>query len=255
MKSTATISDLRGKIFHWHDGYNWTDETRVLIPYSILRFFKNNAFDDYWVQSGRPARLSAPIKARPLDFLEPRLESYLSAETRKSDLTRLEAAPVLFHSGYLTLDKIAKTVDSTNGEITLKSYYFFRLSNKEVSLSYHNNLFSIIYYLNEKTDVNAKYERLLSAFQNRRTKEVSEIISFFFAPIGYYQRPSDEKTLRALPQAILTALGFKVFTELPGAMRRLDLGLELPDQVWLIIELRLCRAEEKNSRRKKKTIF
>jgi hypothetical protein len=121
-ESTATISDLRAEIFHWYDGYNWTGETRVLNPYSILNFFKNNAFGDYWVQSGRPGHLTALIKARPLDFLEPRLESYLATEIRKSDLSQLEAGPVLFHSGYLTLDKIKLTqvVNPKSGAITLK---------------------------------------------------------------------------------------------------------------------------------------
>jgi hypothetical protein len=41
-----------------------------------------------------------------MDFLESKLKSTLETELRKTELTKLAAAPVLFHSGYLTEDKV-----------------------------------------------------------------------------------------------------------------------------------------------------
>ncbi|MDR2436976.1 MAG: AAA family ATPase [Endomicrobium sp.] len=50
----ASIHDLKASINYWYDGYNWGGETRVLNPYTILFFFRNNAFTKYWIQSGQP---------------------------------------------------------------------------------------------------------------------------------------------------------------------------------------------------------
>ncbi|MDR1658322.1 MAG: hypothetical protein LBT47_12365, partial [Deltaproteobacteria bacterium] len=49
----------------------------------------------------------------------------------------------------------------------------------------------------------------------------------------------------AFIQLILTTLGFNVYTELAGSEGRLDLCLELPQKVFLIIELKYCPSQNK----------
>jgi hypothetical protein len=99
MEPAAGMDDLKAKILHWYGGYNWGGQTMVLNPYSILNFFRNNSFDRYWIQSGCPAHFTALIMDWPLDYIELKLESYRSTELRKSELTGLQAAQVLFQSG------------------------------------------------------------------------------------------------------------------------------------------------------------
>jgi hypothetical protein len=93
MRPYGKVEELRREIYEWYDGYNWGGETKALNPFSILHFFSENAFGGYWVQSGRPGRLTAMIKAYPLNFLKPRLETYLSDEVRKTDLGRAGSFP------------------------------------------------------------------------------------------------------------------------------------------------------------------
>ena len=59
--------------------------------------------------------------------------------------------------------------------------------------------------------------------------------------VSYHQRPHDEKTFHAFVQFILVSMGFDPQTEKPGAVGRLDLHVELPDRVHLIIELKYRR--------------
>ncbi|MDR1109636.1 MAG: AAA family ATPase, partial [Deltaproteobacteria bacterium] len=247
MESSASLDDLRASMLRWYDGYNWGDQTRVLNPYSILNFFDNNKFDSYWIQSGRPGHLTALIRARPMDFLEPKLESYLSADLRKSELTQLQAVPVLFHSGYLTIDKITNipvVSQKTKEKETIESYSF-RLPNHEVSSSYNKDCFSAVFGLKDANALETKGDDLRAAFLARDAQKVSAIFSDFFSPVSYHQRPKEEKTFHAFVQLLLMAMGFNIQSELPGAQSRLDLCLELPDGVYVIIELKYCQSQTK----------
>ncbi|MDR0547816.1 MAG: AAA family ATPase, partial [Deltaproteobacteria bacterium] len=107
----AKLSDLRNEIFRWYNGYDWGGKNRVLNPFSILHFFNNKRFAKYWIESGLLIHLTALIKARPWDFIDLQLKSYLSETIRKTELNKLQIAPVLFHSGYLTLDRPSESAE------------------------------------------------------------------------------------------------------------------------------------------------
>ncbi|MDR1036654.1 MAG: AAA family ATPase, partial [Deltaproteobacteria bacterium] len=100
----ASIDDLKLMIEDYYDGYNWLGEENVLNPYSLLRFFTLNEFDMYWPLSGQPSHLSALVRQNPLAFILPKLDAYPAIETRKAELRTLKPVPVLFNSGYLTID-------------------------------------------------------------------------------------------------------------------------------------------------------
>jgi hypothetical protein len=244
---SSGLSDLREAIFDWYDGYNWGGPTRVLNPFSILHFFSGNSFDNYWVRSGRPAHLTAMIQARPVDFIEPNLRSYLSDEVRKSDLAQLQPGPVLFHSGYLTLDKIKITevIEPATGKKRLEERYAFRFPNYEVSSSYHRDCFKVVFGLESYETLNANGVRLRRAILSRDAGTVEEVLSGLISKLSYHQRPGDEKIFHAVVQMILVALGFKVRSELPGFKGRLDLLVELPNKVYAIIELKYCPTGKK----------
>jgi hypothetical protein len=237
----ASMDDLRAKIFEWYDGYNWGGKTRVLNPYSILKLFRNCSFTNYWIQSGRPIHLTTLIKERPLDFIQPQLESYSGEEVRKSDLNQLQPVPVLFHSGYLTLDTESESVvaDFESKQKKSDDNYSFRLPNKEVSSSYNLECFDTIFSL-KKEQVTTKSEKLKQAFLNRNSETISSILSGFFSAIPYHYRPKDESAFHGYIHLILSALGFKPVNELPGSQGRLDLCFELPEEKFFIIELKYC---------------
>jgi hypothetical protein len=88
------------------------------------------------------------IKARPLDFVEPKLETHSSTELRKSELTGLQAVPVLFHSGYQTIDKKlnrSSQVNPVTQKMDVKCSYSFKLPNYEVFSYYCRDCFNAIF--------------------------------------------------------------------------------------------------------------
>jgi hypothetical protein len=91
----------------------------------------------------------------------------------------------------------------------------------------------------------SKGAELQKAFLSKDAQAVSDIFSGFFSPITYYQRPTEEKTFHALVQVLLSAMGFNVLSELTGGTKRMDLCLVLPDQVYLILELKYYPLKKK----------
>jgi hypothetical protein len=53
-------------IKQWYNGYSWDAKTRVYNPYSVLLFFDNRAFENYWFATGTPTFLINLIKAENL---------------------------------------------------------------------------------------------------------------------------------------------------------------------------------------------
>ena len=106
------------KIRGWYNGYSWNGRTRVYNPFSILNFFDNFSFRNYWYESGSPSFLINYIEKEGLEELsEFRVDKVLlSANEIENSLL-----PVfLWQGGYLTItgiDEDTVTFDFPNYEV------------------------------------------------------------------------------------------------------------------------------------------
>jgi hypothetical protein len=105
----AKVKDFKEAKQVWYDSYNRFGDDRVLNPYSIQNFSAPKILNDFLPQSAHPTRLSELVSINPLDFMQPPLNSYPSEDIRQPELGKLEAVPVIFHSGYLTIDRLFLT--------------------------------------------------------------------------------------------------------------------------------------------------
>jgi hypothetical protein len=244
MAPSADALDLYEKIRSWYDGYDWGGKTRVLNPYSLLNFFDTNSFSNYWFQSGRPGHLTSLMREKPSDFLDPvkDKDSYLSGDLRKSDLKDLQAVPVLFHSGYLTIDKIGEILElnKATNELEAIDTYSFRFPNFEVSTSYNKDCFSAIFGSRKPHEIKQLTNQFNKAFIDRNALEVSRLLFDYFSKVSFFGGHIDEKIFHAGIQFILLSHDFKVLPEITGADNRMDLCVELANRVFLIIELKFC---------------
>jgi hypothetical protein len=247
IEPSAGPEELRREILEWYDGYSWGGDSRILNPWSILNFFQDRKFDSYWIQSGRPSHLTAMIRERPLDFLMPQLESYSSEMLRKSELTSLEPAPVLFHSGYLTVASVSKVRETIQGFTKKKAFerYSLKTPNAEVSSSYYKECFKDVLGLKDGNVLKTKGEALGRALLDKDESAVGRIFQDYFVTIPFYERPEKEKYFHAFVHLIFSALGFTVLSELSGAVNRLDLCVKSSDEEWVVIELKYCAVERK----------
>jgi hypothetical protein len=247
LEPDADARDLRREILDWYDGYNWLGSENVLNPYSILNFFAEKTFKSYWTETGRPSHLSAMIKENPLDFLQPKLDGYLSETIRKVALGQFKPVPVLFHSGYLTIDKVSKVEGHGKKSPKIDSYSF-KLPNAEVSVSYDLDLFSAVFGENNIDDLLDDKKNVLEAFEKKDADSFAKLFSGKLSRITFHQHTDEEKFYHVLARFFLDILGFTLLDEVAGAIGRSDIVVFLPDNKRaIIIEVKYKAAKDKDT--------
>ncbi|MDR1040170.1 MAG: ATP-binding protein [Deltaproteobacteria bacterium] len=238
---------LKDKIIEWYGGYNWLGEEQVLNPYSIINFFKKNERDDYWPSSGQPSHLSAFVRKRPLEFIQPCLDGYPAEQIGKVDIRkRLAAVPVLFHSGYLTIDRKIHKTQIVNGKTVKVKEFTFKAPNLEVALNYPASFFKAAFELGDR-DFKDFAEKLPKSFLKRDSAKTARLISDLLAGITAIRHESSEKFFHAILHTAFLAAGIEVLSEIRSGLGRSDMVLFLEDGVRVVIELKYRRGEETDS--------
>ncbi|MDR1167012.1 MAG: ATP-binding protein [Deltaproteobacteria bacterium] len=248
-----TVTDLRRAILEWYDGYNWLGPDQALNPFSIIKFFTKRHFSNYWIHSGRPFHLETLIQRKPMDFIQLKLDSYTTEELTESKLNQLEPAPVLFHSGYLTIDRKKDALINFNQKIDMFNMdeeesievFFLKIPNKEVKTTYKEYCFRTIFGSGYK-DIQGLGAELVYAFSNKRSEEITILLDKIFGNITYWRRIAREKYYHGIVHASLLAAGLRVESEKLGRLGRSDLVVILPDKKYVIIEIKYLRNIENN---------
>jgi hypothetical protein len=185
----ADFKELTAEILKWYDGYNWLGSEHVLNPYSIFYFIKKFKFDSYWPRSGHPSHLTALVRDNPRDYLLPSLEICSANEVMKCNVANLSPIPVLFHSGYLTIERETTIQVTKNNEVNEIPAFTFKIPNTEVQLQFEASIFNDAFapkpqYLSNLTKF------LPAALLNKNSKEVSSLLHDLLTSISYYQHHS-----------------------------------------------------------------
>ncbi|MEZ4887508.1 MAG: AAA family ATPase [Chitinophagales bacterium] len=111
----------------WYDGYSFEGNTRLYNPYSLLNFFEQSRFRNFWFATGTPTFLVKSIRNHQIKPSE--LENKEVPETffDKFTLENLDIVGLLFQTGYLTIKKTKQK----KWEMT----YFLGFPNIEVKKS------------------------------------------------------------------------------------------------------------------------
>jgi hypothetical protein len=234
------ISELRQLILDWYDGYNWGGANKILNPFSILNFFQNKEFSTYWFDSGRPSHLRALIRRHPADYIAPKLSDYSSQTVRKADLFNIEPASILFHAGYLTIDKVNSLKEIVNGKETITKYYSFRIPNSEVEQRY--TTYFVADLLFDKSDLDyfsTKAEDFRLAFMAKDHLRTADLYRDVLARITYYQSVSSERDCHVVFQFIFNNIkNISTRSETLGSRGRSDLVYIFPDKQHVIMEIK-----------------
>jgi hypothetical protein len=103
------LDGLREKILKWYDGYSWDGRTRVMNPWSILKFLKTGIFGPHWL-ANRPAAKSLVglVAPDPFILLRDRIGGVRPGDVggTGSGSAATAATAALFQTGYLTLEPL-----------------------------------------------------------------------------------------------------------------------------------------------------
>ncbi|MDR2140882.1 MAG: ATP-binding protein, partial [Deltaproteobacteria bacterium] len=235
----SSIADLRQKILDWYDGYTWDGRTRVLNPISILSFFNWRSLEPYWAETG-PSKdfLKNTIASNPLLLTKDNFQGYSKLDISLATVGNISSVPLLFHTGYLTIDKICRINDDLQ--------YSFRIPNFEVKKPFNNILWSSLSSILTKN----RYEEsvnLNKALKDQDDLKLTQIIKAVFSriPAQHYERQDvNEYFFHDLLLAYFFRLVAEVRPEERGPLGDLDLILVTDFGLHAVIEIKYAKSAD-----------
>ena len=212
---------LRAAIKTWYNGYSWDGLAFVYNPFSLLSYFADRQFQNFWFTTGTPTFLIKLLKER--DFVQ--LENLVvdASVFESYTLENLEARSLLFQTGYLTI----KSVDE---------FQIFTLGypNKEVEESMLRHLFGS-YRHEEPATSGPTAVQLRHAFYANDIERVMVTLNSVFQSVPHQIFISGrEAYFHSLVYLTFKMLGMYAQSEVNTASGRVDCVVQTPTHVYLL---------------------
>ena len=227
--SVSTV-ELDEKMKFWYDGYSWDHLKWVYNPFSMLKFFHEQVFDNYWFATGTPTFLVNFIRNKGINAINLENTEVDSIFFDKFDIENLDIISLMFQTGYLTIkDK------NEYGEFILG------YPNEEVRLSMTRSLlegYTFEVDSNVKTTLNALRESLKSNDISTFYKNINALFAsipnqiFINKQEAYYQ---------SIIYLTLKFLGVYIDCEVSTNRGRID-GVIKTDKYIYIMEFKMAPA-------------
>ena len=211
-----------------YDGYHFTNNTPgIYNPFSVLNTLSSCQFRDYWFETGTPSFLVYQLKKTGY-LLDNMTEEELTTDTLNSiDIMDENPLPLLYQSGYLTIDTYDPEFDS----------YRLRFPNREVEQGFIRYL--LPFYTPKTLDrTTYSVKRFVKDLEDGDAKGFMHRLQGFFAE-GDYQVMGDlEIYFQNTLYVIFRMLGFYVEVERHTTNGRMDILLQTSQYVY-IMELKV----------------
>ncbi|MCL1809035.1 MAG: ATP-binding protein [Clostridiales bacterium] len=237
--------DLRSKILAWYDGYSWDGKDRVINPFSLLSFFREEKFANYWFASGTPKFLMDLIKEKPNSYTNLKGLEIVEISLDLATIEKISAELLLFQTGYLTVKEVLKTGDAP--------VYLLDLPNHEVKEAFDMNILSA---MTETDDVQARQSQaqISRALRSGDLHKMLESLRGLFASIPYELHVDREAYYHSVFYAVMNVLGFDIDAEVSVSGCRVDAVLELDDKAY-VMEFKYVKCEQGAEPELKKKLF
>ena len=222
--------ELLATIEEYYDGFSFDGVTRVYNPFSILNFFSDQEFNNYWYTSSTPSFLVNYFKQHEINNFEQ--FRHLEVPSDFADEHEIEKASpesFLFQAGYLTIEKkerknksVILTLDYPNEEVkqSMSRLFLRNIYKIERYISLGDNLWEAIKSLNE-----GNIEKIVEMFNTALSK----------IPYGDFPKNQNEYWYRSLFVMLLRGgAGVTSFQESFSKDGRADLVIPFDDKVIII---------------------
>ena len=244
--------ELLNKIKRYYDGFSFDGKVRVYNPFSVLNFFDEGRFRNYWYVSGLPSFLVKYFKRHGIT--NPDKFRHIEVESTFADEHEIESSTCesfLYQAGYLTIekweskgDKEILTLDYPNLEVlgSISSLYLKDIYHIENYLPLGNALWNAIKTLKEDGNV----EEIVAIFNS-----VLEKIPYIDFPVKEKEdnyipsnRMNGESWYRSLFVVLLRGgAGVSSFQESFSKDGRADLVIPFEDKI-IIIEFKFAKSSK-----------
>ncbi|AEX85575.1 Protein of unknown function (DUF1703)/Predicted AAA-ATPase [Marinitoga piezophila KA3] len=228
-----TEKELLEEMKRYYNGFSFDGEHTVYNPYSILRFFSEKEFQNFWFESGSPSFLYEYIKGKKIEY-EDLVKTPVSAEDFSTREIEDAKANIFFtQAGYLTFKGIKK--------YGLKKKYILDYPNFEVKNSFSTLILEANYGFNDE-EINRVSEIYLKIEEND-IKGLIEEIKKIISAVPYNLHKKEEKYYHSLIFTIIASAGIDVKAEELTNLGRSDLVIDFEDRIYLF-EIKLDQSAE-----------
>ncbi len=166
----------------------------------------------------------------------PNLELMVSEEDlNRVDVEKISIEALMYQTGYLTIDYEKEEYD--------RKFYKLRYPNKEVQISFNENL--LREFVREWKGEDSEINPLRRALENCDFQEIEYMINKLLENIPYDLYGSEEKSIKSFLYVYLYSTGFECNAELHTKLGRIDIILKTPNKKIYIFEIKVGRDEEK----------
>jgi hypothetical protein len=211
------------KLRRFYNGYRFTENPlTVYNPFGMLNhFYEGGKFSDYWYGSATPSFLVDLLKTHNINLLDLGKMYAEPWDFGKFDIDNIEAAPLLYQTGYLTI------TDYDEG----RQRFTLDYPNEEVHAAFAHSLVKHGLGLPPEKG-QALHFKLIDALFDGDIDAAMNAIKLFLAEIPYDIVVEKEKYFQSVVHLIFKMLGFNCRSEVCIASGRLDTLVETPDIVY-----------------------
>ncbi|WP_207687736.1 ATP-binding protein [Desulfonema limicola] len=216
---------------NYYNGYRFSEkDVRVYNPFSVLKSLHEQAFKNYWFETGTPAFLVNLLKEK--NWYLPKIEDIQATEAVFSvyDLDDLKPEALLFQTGYVTIKDIRSRL------------YSFGYPNQEVKTAF---LETLLHSFAKGVTDRSRFVFLAEYLFSEDMEKFIETMQSIFASIPYtIESKRDEAYFHTIFYLMVCASGVNAQSEVLTCDGRIDLAVEFPDKVY-IIEFKCGQSAEK----------
>ncbi|MEM1119269.1 MAG: AAA family ATPase, partial [Bacteroidota bacterium] len=225
----------------WYNGCSFEGHTRLYNPFSLLNFFSENRFRNFWFATGTPTFLVKAIQDQYVNPIDLEHTEVTDAFFNKFSIEKLEIIGLLFQTGYLTIkEAILEGYETT---------YVLGYPNVEVRKSFIYNLLEAFTFQSH-TIVGAALIKMEKGLQKGNVQTFIDQLKVLFSDMAYQLLPKSKKHLsqeddqqnfkawegyfHSVIYLITAFMGLQVQSEIAKHKGRLDLVAQTENFIYLM---------------------
>ena len=223
------------------DRFIFEGKTRLYNPFSLLNFFSQNHFGNFWFATGTPTFLLKLIRNRGINPMD--LEETKVSDTffNKFSLEALEINGLLYQTGYLTIKKVIQEGYQTD--------YYLGYPNIEVRNSFVHNLLEAFIYQPSSIVGNALLN-MKDGLKEGKVEIFIKQLKILLSDLSYFHQPKSKKSptekdiernfgmwegyFHTIIYLVTAFIGMEVQSEMAKHKGRLDLIAQTSNFLYLM---------------------
>ncbi len=230
-KLTFTKEHLLAEIKHWYNGYCFTipedAPDKVYNPFSVLNFFENLQFKNYWFESGTSTFAIEFFKKHKFSLTDFTGVHASGSQLNSLNPEKLSLTTVLYQTGYLTIKSFTDR------------QFILGFPNQEVAESCSAGLLDL-FEENASTPLLTYAQQLRNLFVSNKVTEsdLEIILKKICAHIPSVVAPTKERGYQLAFYLVLQLVGLNVTVEEPTAIGRID-AVIITENTIFVLELKI----------------